>query len=121
MPMDFPSRSLGPVTIRWRVENDRFVSDIPFQFAPFAAQWLMALLMIIVAAAYRLWRLGKSHRWEVLVLAAACLLYLAVAVILYARFALLADGLYHLSALVVTWCVLALLERRWFREKHAAA
>lgn len=88
---------------------------------PFAAQWLMALLMIVLAVAYRLWRLGKSHRWDMLVLAAACVLYLAVAMILYAKYALLADGLYHIAAFVITWWVLALLERRWSREKHTAA
>jgi CHASE2 domain-containing sensor protein len=88
---------------------------------PFAAQWLMALLMIIFAAAYRLWRLNKPRRWDVLVLAAACMLYLAAAVIIYAKLELIADGLYHISAFVMTWWVLAALERRWFREKRTTA
>ena len=88
---------------------------------PFAAQWLMALLMIIFAAAYRLWRLDKPRRWDILVLAAACMAYLAAAVILYAKLELIADGLYHISAFVMTWWVLGLLERRWFREKRTAA
>jgi CHASE2 domain-containing sensor protein len=88
---------------------------------PFAVQWLMALLMIIFAAAYRLWRLNKSHRWDILVVAAACMLYLAAAVILYAKLELIADGLYHISAFVMTWWVLAVLERRWFREKRTTA
>lgn len=96
--------------------NDQAVRPMPF-----AAQWLMALLMIIFAAAYRLWRLGKPHRWDMLVLPAACMLYLAAAVILYAKLELIADGLYHISAFVMTWWVLAVLERRWFREKRTTA
>jgi hypothetical protein len=80
----------------------------------------MTLLMVVVAVFYRLWRLGKSQRWDVLVLLAGCALYLAAAVILYARFQLLADGLYHIAAFVVTWWVLAGLERRWFHGKHVA-
>jgi CHASE2 domain-containing sensor protein len=88
---------------------------------PLAAQWLMALLMIIFAAAYRLWRLDKPRRWDILVLAAACMLYLAAAVILYAKVELIADGLYHVSAFVMTWWVLGMLERRWFREKRTTA
>ena len=31
MPLDFPSRPLGPVTIRWRVENNRFISHVSFE------------------------------------------------------------------------------------------
>jgi CHASE2 domain-containing sensor protein len=88
---------------------------------PFSAQWLMTLLMVAAAAAYRLWRLGKSHRADMLVLAAGCALYLAAAVILYARFGLLVDGLYHIAAFVVTWWLLAVLERRWFRGPRVAA
>ena len=88
---------------------------------PFAAQWLMALLMISLAAAYRLWRLDKSRRWDFLILAAACMLYLAAAVILYAKLELIADGLYHISAFILTWWVLGLLERRWFHDKRTAA
>jgi CHASE2 domain-containing sensor protein len=96
------------------------LSDAAVRPMPFAAQWLMTLLMVVVAVFYRLWRLGKSHRWDVLVLLAGCALYLAAAVILYARFQLLADGLYHIAAFVVTWWVLAALERRWFHGKHVA-
>jgi len=88
---------------------------------PLAAQWLMALLMVIFAAAYRLWRLDKPRRWDFLVLTAACMLYLAAAVILYAKLELIADGLYHIAAFVMTWWVLGLLERRWFHEKRTAA
>ena len=97
------------------------LNDQAIRPMPLAAQWLMALLMIVAAAAYRLWRLDKSHRWDILVLAAACMLYLAAAVILYAKLALLVDGLYHIAAFVMTWWILALLERRWFREKYVAA
>jgi CHASE2 domain-containing sensor protein len=88
---------------------------------PFTAQWLLALLMIGIAAAYRLWRLDKPRRWDLPVLAGACILYLAAAVILYAKMELIADGLYHISAFVVTWWVLAVLERRWVREKRTTA
>jgi CHASE2 domain-containing sensor protein len=97
------------------------LNDAAIRPMPFAAQWLMALLMILVAAAYRLWRLGKPHRWDGLVLVAGCALYLAVAVILYAKFQLLADGLYHIGAFAGTWWLLAVLEQRWFHGKHAAA
>jgi hypothetical protein len=97
------------------------LSDGAVRPMPFAAQWLMALLMVVVAVFYRLWRLGKSHRWDMLVLLAGCALYLAAAVILYAKFYLLADGLYHIAALVVTWLVLVALEQRWFHGKHVAA
>jgi CHASE2 domain-containing sensor protein len=96
--------------------NDQAVRPMPFWM-----QWLMALLMIACAAAYRLWRLGKPGRWNSLVLAAACLLYMAAAVFLYAKLELIADGLYHISALVVTWWVLAVLERRWVLEKRTTA
>ena len=97
------------------------LNDAAIRPMPFAAQWLMALLMILAAAAYRLWRLGKPHRWDGLVLVAGCALYLAVAVILYAKFQLLADGLYHIGAFAGTWWLLAVLEQRWFHGKHAAA
>jgi CHASE2 domain-containing sensor protein len=97
------------------------LNDAAIRPMPFSAQWLMVLLMIVVAAAYRLWRLDLSHRWDGLVLVAGCALYLAVAVIVYAKFQLLADGLYHIAAFVGTWWLLAVLERRWFRGKRTAA
>lgn len=97
------------------------LSDGAVRPMPFAAQWLMALLMVVVAVFYRLWRLGKSRRGDMLVLLAGCALYLAAAVILYAKFHLLADGLYHIAAFVVTWWVLVALERRWFHGKHVTA
>jgi hypothetical protein len=49
------------------------------------------------------------------------MLYLTVAIILYAKMELIADGLYHISAFVLTWWVLAVLERRWIREKRSTA
>lgn len=79
----------------------------------FLAQWLLALAMVLAAIAYRLWRVGKSRRLDLAVLPLAVVAYLGVMVILYARFGLLVDGLYHLAAFIVTWWVLALLERRW--------
>jgi CHASE2 domain-containing sensor protein len=97
------------------------LNDAAIRPMPFVAQWLMALLMIVVAAAYRLWRLSKPHRWDGLVLVAGCVLYLAVAVILYAKFQVLADGLYHIGAFAGTWWLLAVLEQRWFHGKHVAA
>ena len=97
------------------------LNDQVIRAMPFAAQWLMALLMIAFAAAYRLWRLDKPRRWDIIVLAGACLLYLIVAVILYAKLELIADGLYHIAAFVMTWWVLAMLERRWVLEKRATA
>jgi len=97
------------------------LNDAVIRPMPFAAQWLLVLLMIFVAAAYRLWRLNKPHRWDVLVLVAGCALYLAAAVILYARFQLLADGLYHIAAFAGTWWLLAVLEQRWFHGTHGTA
>jgi CHASE2 domain-containing sensor protein len=88
---------------------------------PFAAQWLLVLLMIVGAAAYRLWRLKKPHRWDVLVLIAGCALYLVATVILYAQFQLLVDGLYHIAAFSGTWWLLAALEQRWFHGTHVTA
>jgi CHASE2 domain-containing sensor protein len=96
--------------------NDQAVRPMPL-----AAQWLMALLMISLAAAYRLWRLDKPRRWDPLVLAAACILYMAVAIMLYAKLELIADGLYHISAFIVTWWVLGMLERRWVLDKRTTA
>ena len=46
-------------------------------------------------------------------LAAECFLYRAIGLTLYARWELLADGLYHLSAFVLTWWVLEIPERWW--------
>src|SRR5215813_10126631 len=88
--------------------NDEAVRPMPF-----AVQWLMALFMILLATAYRLWRLDKSQRWDILALPAGCLIYLAAAVTLYAKFDLLVDGLYHLAALFITWWILSWLERKW--------
>ena len=97
------------------------LNDAAVRPMPFAAQWLMALLMIFIAAAYRLWRVGRPHRWDGLLLVTGCALYLAIAVIVYAKFQLLVDGLYHIAAFAATWWLLALLERRWFHGKHVAA
>jgi len=82
---------------------------------------LVALLMIAFATAYRLWRLDRPRRWDIVVLAGASLLYLTVAVILYAKLELIVDGLYHIAAFVMTWWVLAMLERRWVLEKRTTA
>ncbi|MBI2277897.1 MAG: CHASE2 domain-containing protein [Dechloromonas sp.] len=79
----------------------------------FLAQWLLSLAMALAAIAYRLWRVGKSRRLDLLVLPLAIVAYLGVMVLLYAKFGLLVDGLYHLAAFVVTWWVLAALEKRW--------
>lgn len=79
----------------------------------FLAQWLLSLSMVLAAIAYRLWRIGKSRRLDVAVLPLAVIVYLGVMVLLYAKFRLLVDGLYHLAAFIVTWWVLAALERRW--------
>ena len=96
--------------------NDQAIHPMPFWM-----QWVLALLMIMLAVAYRLWRLGKPTRWNGFVFAAACLLYLAAAVILYAKLGFIADGLYHISAFAVTWWVLSVLERRWASEKRTTA
>jgi hypothetical protein len=79
----------------------------------FLAQWLLALAMALAAISYRLWRIGKSRRLDAVVLPLAVVAYLSVMVVLYARFGLLVDGLYHLAAFIVTWWVLAALEKRW--------
>ncbi len=91
------------------------LNDQPIHPMPFSAQWLMALLMILIAAGYRLWRLSKPHRLDWLALTGGCIAYFAAAVVLYTRFGLLADGLYHVAAFCATWWILALLERRWSR------
>jgi CHASE2 domain-containing sensor protein len=83
----------------------------------FGTQWLISAGMIGLAAAYRLWRLGKPRALDCIVLPLACLLYLGVAIILYAKFRLLMDGLYHLAAFLVTWWAMGALERRWRHEK----
>ena len=97
------------------------LNDAAIRPMPFAAQWLLVLLMIVVAATYRLWRLGRPRRWDWLVLIAGCALYVAVTVVVYAKFQLLADGLYHVAAFVGTWWLLAILERRWSHGKRVAA
>ena len=79
----------------------------------FLAQWLLSLAMALAAIAYRLWRVGKSRRLDLVVLPLAIVAYLSVMVLLYAKFGLLVDGLYHLAAFIVTWWVLAALEKRW--------
>jgi len=85
-----------------------------------ATQWLMTLLMVVLAVLYRLWRLGKSRRGNLVVLLAGCIVYLAAAIVLYAKLHLLADGLYHIAAFIATWWMLVALERRWFRGTHVA-
>lgn len=79
----------------------------------FLAQWMMSLFMALAAIAYRLWRVGKSRRLDLAVLPLTVLVYLSSIVLLYAKFRLLVDGLYHLAAFIVTWWVLAKLEKRW--------
>ena len=69
--------------------------------------------MALAAIAYRLWRVGKSRRLDLVVLPLAIVAYLSLMVLLYAKFGLLVDGLYHLAAFIVTWWVLAALEKRW--------
>jgi len=79
----------------------------------FLAQWLLSLAMVLAAIAYRLWRIGKSRRLDFAVLPLAVVAYLGAMVVLYAKFGLLVDGLYHLAAFIVTWWALAILEKRW--------
>jgi len=79
----------------------------------FLQQWLLLLVMVVAAIAYRIWRVGKSRRPDVLVLPGACLTFLAIMVVLYGKLGLLVDSLYHLVAFVVTWWVLVVLEKRW--------
>ena len=83
----------------------------------FVAQWMMALVMTFTAIAYRLWRVGKSRRLDIAVFPLIVFVYLSGMVLLYVKFRLLVDGLYHLAAFIVTWWVLAALEKRW---SHAA-
>lgn len=79
----------------------------------FLAQWLIALMMALTAIVYRLWRVGKSRRLDIVVLPLSVVVYLATMVLLYARFRLLVDSLYHLAAFLLTWWMLAALEKRW--------
>ena len=83
----------------------------------FFAQWLLSLAMVLAAIAYRLWRIGKSRRLDAVVLLLAVVVYLGIMVLLYAKFRLLIDGLYHLAALLITWWILSALERRWSHAK----
>lgn len=79
----------------------------------FAAQWFMSLFVVGLAIFWRVARLGKSRRLDFIVLPLACALVVTISVVLYAKFGYLVDGLYHLSALVATWWILAMLERKW--------
>jgi CHASE2 domain-containing sensor protein len=83
----------------------------------FLAQWLLSLFMILAAIVYRLWRVGKSRRLDWFVLPLVVAAYMALMVVMYAKFRLLVDSLYHLAAFVGTWWVLSFLERRWSRAK----
>lgn len=83
----------------------------------FLAQWLLSLAMVLAAIMYRLGRVGKSRRLDIVVLPLVVVAYLGIMVVLYAKFRLLVDGLYHLAAFVVTWWILSALERRWSRAK----
>ncbi|AGW90369.1 hypothetical protein N234_10040 [Ralstonia pickettii DTP0602] len=84
----------------------------------FLVQWMLSVVMIVAAIAYRLWRVGKSRRLDWLVLPAACLAYLAIMMLLYGKLRLLMDSLYHLAAFVATWWALAALERRWSHDRN---
>ncbi|MCB1801732.1 MAG: CHASE2 domain-containing protein [Gammaproteobacteria bacterium] len=79
----------------------------------FTVQWLFAAFTIGIAIAWRRHRFGKSARADKIVLTALCATLVAVAVGLYAGVGLLIDSLYHMAALLVTWWLLAMLERRW--------
>lgn len=83
----------------------------------FLAQWLLAMAMVLGAVGYRFSRVGKSRKPDPLVLLLACAGYFGVTVILYSKFLLLVDGLYHLGAFLVTWWILAIVERRWSRGR----
>lgn len=83
----------------------------------FTSQWLFSALAIVFAAGWRLLRLGKPRRLDAIVLPALCAMLVAGAVLLYAEAALLVDSLYHVAALLVTWWILAKLERRWSDAK----
>jgi len=94
------------------------LTDAAVRPVGFLAQWMLALLMVLAAIAYRLWRVGKSRRLDWLVLPLVLVVYMSVMVLMYAKFRLLVDSLYHLAAFVVTWWVLSFLERRWSRAKN---
>lgn len=79
----------------------------------FGVQWMFAAVTIGIAVAWRRFRFGKSGHADKIVLTALCATLVAVAVVLYAGFGLLIDSLYHLAALLVTWWLLVVLERRW--------
>ena len=93
--------------------TDQIVSPLGF-----GAQWLVAAGMILLASGYRLWRLGKSHKFDYIALPLACMIYMGVAILLYAKLRLLMDGLYHLAAFLVTWWALGAVERRWNRDNR---
>ena len=78
---------------------------------------LIIVTQVLLAIAYRLWRVGKSRRLDVAVLPLTVVAYVGITVLLYARFGLLVDSLYHIAAFTITWWVLAALEKRW---SHAA-
>jgi len=82
---------------------------------------LVALLMIAFATAYRLWRLDRPRRWDIVVLAGASLVYLAVAGIFFGKLEFIVGGLFHIGAVVIAGWVLAMLERRWVLEKRTTA
>lgn len=79
----------------------------------FTAQWLFVASVIGIAVVWRHVRYGKSGRIDTIALAALCATLVTVAVVLYASFGWLIDSLYHLAALLVTWWLLAKLERGW--------
>lgn len=79
----------------------------------FAAQWFLSLLVVGLAIVWRMARLGKSQRLDLVALPVGCVLIVTISVVLYAQFGYLVVGLYHLSALIVTWWILIMLERRW--------
>ena len=79
----------------------------------FLAQWLISLVMALSAIVYRLWRVGKSRRLDIVILPLSVVVYLVAMVLLYAKFRLLVDSLYHLAAFILTWWILAALEKRW--------
>lgn len=83
----------------------------------FTGQWLFSALAILCAAGWRLLRLGKPRRPDAILLPVLCTLLIAGAVVLYAEFHLLIDSLYHVTALLVTWWILAKLETRWSAAK----
>lgn len=76
----------------------------------------LMLAMASLAAAYRLWRLDHRRRFDKTVLALAVGLYLALTIVAYAQFRVLINPVYHLAALLMTWGILAQLERRWLRD-----